>query len=162
MKNFISILILLAISMVAFSQSTLKTHSTINITNDVWSFRAGTGDVGSVGLKDSIGVKQDSLEYIIFVNSPDSSKEEIYVKLTEIISPARVIGQYQVRRSIIDSWTTITAQSMLYTGVGTDTTWRIRNVAAYKAWPHKRILLITNSATKEGAYVSAFGGYFKK
>ena len=160
MKKLISILIFGFICLVAYNQSTLwPLYPSISITGHdggVWSF----SHVYSA--KDTIGVKQDSVTLNININTVDSLNPEIRVKITEIISPARVILQFQVRRSTNDSWTTVTAQSKLYTGVGTDTTMYIRNLTGYKAWPYQRLLFITNSATKVGAVISELSGYYKR
>jgi hypothetical protein len=156
MKKLIIFLVFASLCIVSFAQSTMLTLSEQNITESKWNFAP------SVGLQDSIGVKQDSVSVPIYINVIDSLNPEIRVKLTEIISPARVILQFQVRRSTNDSWTTVTAQSKLYTGVGTDTTMYIRNVTGYHAWPYQRLLFITNSATKVGAYISQLYGFYKR
>lgn len=139
----------------ANAQSTMRTLSPVTITESNWSFNH------AYSAADSIGVVQDSVQLVIFENTADSLNPEIRVKVTELTSPARVILQYQARRSNYDSWTTITAQSKLYTGVGTDTTMYIRNVTGYHTWPHKRLLFITNSATK-AAKISELSGFYKK
>ena len=156
MKKLILFLVLTSLCFVSYSQSTMKTLAEQQITESKWFFNP------VVGLADSIGVKQDSLAVPIFLNCIDSLKAEIRVTLKEIVSPARVIMQFQVRRSVNDSWTTVTAQSQLYTGVGTDTTMWIRNITGYRTWPYERVLFITNSATNVGAYIQHLYGFYRR
>lgn len=153
MKNIYLISLVCLLSFSVSAQVTLKTKPQTEITNTSWSFNV------SLGLADTVGVRQDSVSIPLYVNSVDSLKEEIKLVLTEVVSPARTIVQYQARRSDTDTWTTLS--SFLYTGAGTDTTIRIRNVL-YKAWPYKRVMLITNSAENKKAYPSKLSGFFKK
>jgi hypothetical protein len=156
MKKFIFLLALLSVGMLVQGQSTLKTKPAKAVNTfavDAWSWN-GTA---SIPASDSLGVVQDSISMNWQINSPDSVRNFVRVKLKEVSSPARIIVQYRTKAFNSDSWTT--AQTITYTGVGTDSTILIKDNGLYKTHPFKNLLFIR---VNNKAYIESLSGYIKK
>lgn len=147
MKNFIAILLLAFIGLGTYAQSTMKTIASWSVTEDVWKLDKTWTDTTF-----SINSYRDSVQLPIYVSVADSMEELIELKISEVTSPARVITQYQARRSVHDAWTT--DKTITYTGVGTDSTQYITGSNTYKSWAYKRLLLlyVTNKAKVSFVY----------
>jgi len=151
MKKLIFILVFGLISIITYSQSTMKSYDVITLSGSKWSFAK------TPGAGDSLGVYQDSIQIPILLNSIDSLKGFFRVKLKEVTSPARIIVQVQSKKYSLADYTTRT--TITYTGVGTDSTIYVKTLAPYLSDPYVRLLFI-RSANK--AYIEDVSGWFFK
>jgi hypothetical protein len=146
MKKIVIILLFAFVGLGLNAQSTLRNLPGFTITDDLWSYDKTYSDTSF-----SINSYRDSVAFAIYDNKQDSSRNVIGLKISEVTSPARVITQWQVRRSIHDSWTNMYA--ITYTGVGTDSTILMTSQAPYKSWPYNRVLLIYAANKAKLAYI---------
>lgn len=151
MEKFIAILILACVTLGSYAQSTAKTYATKNISTSVWSWNT------AVGAGDSLGVYQDSISIPIKINMQDSVKGFYRIKLKEVVSPARIIVQYQSKKHNLDSYTT--RQTITYTGVGSDSTIYIKTQAPYLSDPFQKLLFIR---VNNKAYIEDASAWYLK
>lgn len=147
MKKLISILILSALVVVISAQSTLLTKTEQTISDPAWVYNWKLSTV------DSLGAVQDSIIYPMFINTSDSIRFHVNIKITEITSPANV--SVKVRGYNFKNQTPTDLATARYYGVGTDTTFS-RSVPNYNFYD---VLFIRNA---NKARVSNIGVYYKK
>lgn len=145
MKKLITILLFGMIALVSYSQSTAKTYATKSISTSVWSWNISTGAA------DSLGVVQDTIIIPIKINMQDSVKGFYRIKLKEVVSPARIVVEFQSKKHNLGSYTSRT--SITYTGEGTDSTIYIKTQAPDLSDPFQRLLIrrVNNKAYIEDA-----------
>lgn len=146
MKKLIIILLFAFVGLGLNAQSTLRNLPGFTMTESLWQYDKTYDDTTY-----SINSYRDSVALSVYANMVDSGRTVIGLKISEVTSPARVITQWQVRKSVHDSWTNMYA--ITYTGVGTDSTILMTSQAPYKSWPYNRLLLIYAANKAKLAYI---------